>query len=534
MTDRNKWGVIKRMQNNDSSEEQSPQTPVYRSSSKRIAKNTLMLYFRQILIMLVSLYTVRVILNTLGAVDYGIYNVVAGVVTMFSFLSGAMATASQRYFAFEMGRGDEEALKKTFSVTLCIYLLLIAIIVFFAETVGLWFVHYRLVIPAERFTAAKWIYQFSILSFIVSLITAPYMAAIIAHENMKIYAYMSIVEAVLKLMIVFVLRILPYDRLIVYGILLFSVTFINTAIYRAYCKRHYSECVFHPVWNKEMFREIWGFTGWSLFGTFSTMARTQAITVLVNQFFTPVVVAARSVSSQITGALNVFSSNFNTSLYAPIVKEYAGGHKKATYALIFSGCKMTFFLMWVFALPLFLRMEYVLTLWLKHLPEYVVLFARLSLIEALITSISLPLMTAARASGKVRAYELILGTMQLLMFVASYVWLKFFNGGPETVFITAIILVSCMFFARILIVRRLTGLPVWEFVIKVFLPVGFISLLSLFPTVLADRYLPQNFIALCLVSGLSVVISSVLMFFIGLNADMRTKVIRLAIRRRIR
>ena len=492
--------------------EQETQQNTYQSSTKRIAKNTLMLYFRQILILLVSLYTVRVVLNTLGAEDYGIYNVVAGVVTMFSFLSGAMATASQRYFAFEMGRGDNKALKKTFSVTLCIYLLLAAGIAILAETAGLWFVYNKLVIPV--------------------LLTTPYMASIIAHENMNVYAYVSIAEAALKLGIVFVLRVLPYDKLIVYGILLFAVSFINTALYRGYCKRKYEECVFHPVWDRDMFHEICGFTGWSLFGTFTSMARTQAVTILVNQFFTPAVVAARSVSTQVTNALNVFSSNFNTSLYAPIVKEYAGGKKEAVYTLIFSGCKITFFLMWIFALPLYLRMEYVLTLWLKNLPEYVVLFTQLSVVEVLITSVSLPLMTAARASGKVKVYELVLGGLQLCMFAGSYIWLKFFNGGPESVFIAAIVLVILMFFARLMIVNRQTGLPLRAFAFKVIISVGIISICSAVPTVLINQILPQNFISLCAVCVVSVLLSSVCMFVFGISREIRIKLLtRLKVRK---
>lgn len=524
--------------NTDTTEEKNKSTghenTRYQSSTKRIAKNTLMLYFRQILILLVSLYTVRVVLNTLGAEDYGIYNVVAGVVTMFSFFSGAMATASQRYFAFEMGRGNEEGLQKVFSVTMTIYVLLALIIVILAETVGLWFVNTRLVIPAQRMTAARWIYQFAILSFMVTLLTTPYMASIIAHENMNVYAYVSIVEAALKLGIVFVLRMLPYDKLIVYGVLLFTVSFINTALYRGYCKRKYEECVFHPVWDRDMFCEICGFTGWSLFGTFTSMARTQAVTILVNQFFTPAVVAARSISTQVTNALNVFSSNFNTSLYAPIVKEYAGGKKEAVYALIFSGCKITFFLMWIFALPLYLRMEYVLTLWLKNLPEYVVLFTQLSVIEVLITSVSLPLMTAARASGKVKVYELVLGSLQLCMFAGSYIWLKFFNGGSESVFIAAIVLESVKFFVRGVIVNLQTGLPLQTFMVKVIIPVVIISVCSAVPTVLINQILPQNFISLCAVCVVSVLLSSVCMFVFGISREIRIKLLtRLKIRKKI-
>jgi O-antigen/teichoic acid export membrane protein len=495
------------------------------SANKRIAKNTLMLYFRQILIMGVSLYTVRVVLNTLGAVDYGIYNVVAGVVTMFSFLSGAMATASQRYFSFDLGKKDYEQLKKTFSVTLSIYLLLILIVVVLAETVGLWFVYNKLVIPSERLHAAKWIYQFSIFSFAVTLITTPYMASIIAHENMNVYAYVSIVEALLKLVIVFLLKKLPYDKLIVYGILLFIVGFINTAMYRLYCKKHYDECRFKPLWDKSLFKEIFNFTGWSLFGAFTTVARTQAITILVNQFFNPVIVAARAISMQVTSALNVFSSNFNTSLYAPIVKEYAADNKERMFSLIFNGCKMTFFLMWIFALPLCLRMEFVLTLWLKNLPDYVVLFTILSVIEVLISSISLPIATAARAPGKMKKYELTIGILQLSIFIVSFLWIKYFNGMAEVVFYTSIIIIFIIFLVRLFIVRGLLNFSLRKFIIQVFYPITLISIVSTLFSFYINTLLPENFISLCILILVTFMTSSLLMFFIGIDEKHRVVII---------
>ena len=252
------------------------------SDSKRIAKNTLMLYFRQILIMLVSLYTVRVVLNVLGAEDYGVYNVVAGVITMFSFLSNAMATASQRYFSFDLGKNDNEQLKTTFSITFQIYILLALVVLFFAETVGLWFVNHKLVIPQERMLAANWIYQAAIFSFLLTLITAPYMADIIAHERMNVYAYVSIVEVGLRLVIVFLLKVLPYDKLIVYGLLHTTVSFINTSLYRLYCHKHYEECKFHFVKDVDLFKEIISYSGWNLFGTASTVVRKQGITILLN------------------------------------------------------------------------------------------------------------------------------------------------------------------------------------------------------------------------------------------------------------
>jgi O-antigen/teichoic acid export membrane protein len=502
------------------------------TNNKRIAKNTLMLYFRLVLVMLVSLYTVRVVLNTLGAEDYGIYNVVAGIVVLFSFLSGAMATASQRFFAFELGKGNFDKLKKTFGVTLCIYLLLIILVVIIAETIGLWFLSNKLVVPMERLIAAKWIYQFSILSFAITLITTPYMASIIAHENMKVYAYVSIVEAGLKLAIVFLLQILPADKLIVYGILIFVVSFINTALYRFYCKKHYKECVFKPEWDKGMFGEIIGFTGWSLFGSFTTVIKTQAVTIMINQFFNPVVVTAIVITNQITNVLIVFSSNFNTSLYSPIVKEYAAGRKNEMYSLIYGGCKMTFFLMWAFALPLYLHMDFVLTLWLKKMPEYLLLFSQLSLIAVVIQSISFPIMTAARAQGNMRLYESTLGTLQLLMFISAWIWIQYFNGQAVVVFYTEIILNIIMFVSRLIIVKKMVGLSIIQFTSKVIIPVSVIIIVSAVPSVALFIEMPKTFFLRIINCAVCICISSILMFFFGFSKDMRTKILN-RIRNRI-
>ena len=502
------------------------------TNTSRIAKNTLMLYFRQILILLVSLYTVRAVLEALGAQDYGIYNVVAGVVTMFGFLSGAMATASQRYFSYELGRGDTAALEKMFGVTLGIYVLLIAVIFVLSQTVGLWFVLEKLVIPAQRKTAAVWVYEFAVVSFAVTLITAPYMAAIIAHEDMGVYARVSIVEAALKLSAVFALQVIPCDRLAAYGGLLLAAALINTALYRAHCRRHYAECRFRLRWDRALFRDMCGFTGWSLFGAFTTTARTQAVTVLVNQYFSPVIAASRAIAAQVCSALNIFCSNFNTSLYAPVVKEYAAGNKEGMYSLIYGGCRITFFLLYVFALPLCLRMEYVLTLWLGELPESVVVFTQLSVVEALITSVGLPLMTAARADGRVRVYELTLGLMQLCMFIGCFVWLEFFNGRAESVFIAAIILVAAMFGVRLVLVHALTGLPLGKFCARVCIPVLVIAAGSALPVCTVDRFFGQDFGGLCAVCALSFMLCGALMLAFGLDRHMRARIM-CAIRRKI-
>lgn len=501
-------------------------------NTKRIAKNTLMLYFRQILIMLVSLYTVRVILNTLGAEDYGIYNVVAGVVTMFGFLSGAMATASQRFFSFELGKCNYKKLKKTFSVTLCIYLLLILIIVILAETVGLWFVNYKLVIPPERMTAARWIYQFSILSFAVTLVTTPYMAAIIAHENMNVYAYVSIVEAGLKLGIVFLLKILPYDKLIIYGILLFAVSFINTALYRAYCKKHYKECVFKPVWDKDIFREIWGYNIWNLFGSVAYIFQTQGVGVVLNQFYGPIVNSARAIAFSVNTAVVSFSQNFSTAIQPQIVKNYAKKDYNGAFNLVFRGCRMTHFLMLIFVVPLILNMEFVLSLWLKIVPNNALVFTKLVLISTLIKTLSFPMASLNQATGKIKYYQMLIGITATLAFPVSYLLLK--NGLPAyTVYFSDITIETILVIIRMLFLYQIKGFSVLSMLKKVFLPLIIVD--SVVIVIFTFWKLTTNSFATFFMNVIfEVLVTLFFICFIGLTQSERKsliKIIKMKIRR---
>lgn len=322
------------------------------NNSRVLAKNTLLLYFRQILIMAVSLYTARVVLAVLGAEDFGIYNVVAGVVTMFGFLGGAMASSSQRYFSYDLGKKDLKHLEITFSVTFQIYLLIALVVFLFVETAGLWFLNTKLVIPSNRLIAANWIFQAAIISFLLTLITTPFMAIIIAHENMTVYAYVSIVEVALKLGIVVLLKYLPYDKLIVYGILLSLVSFINTAIYRFYCHKHYSECKVRFVCDGKLFKEIIAYSGWNLFGNLAAIFKNQGINILLNLHFGAIVNAARGIAGQVNSAVMSFSNNFSTALRPQVIKTYAVNQKEDTMRLVFRVCKFTFFLMYIFTLPL--------------------------------------------------------------------------------------------------------------------------------------------------------------------------------------
>jgi len=493
------------------------------SNNKRIAKNTLMLYFRQILILLVSLYTVRVVLEALGVEDYGIYSVVGGIVSFFSFLSGTMASATQRFFSYAIGQGDYERLKKTFTVNWFIYGVIAIVALILLETVGLWFVNEQLNVPPERFESAVWIFHFSVFMFIATIFSTPFMAIIIAHEDMQIYAYVSIVEVLMKLGVVFLLVHLPWDKLELYGMLTFAVSIITTVIYIVICIRKYTECQFRKFyWDKGLFHEILGFTGWTLFGQITSVGRNQAVTILLNQVFNPVVVAARAIAINITGQINVFSNNFNLGLYPPIIKSYAADDKKEMFSLIFNGSKISFFLMWVFALPFFLEMDTILTLWLKNPPPEAVLFTRLALVEVLINTISLPITTAARAPGKMKIYELTLGCIQLAIFVASWMVLKM-GGAAYLVFVVAIVANIVMFVVRLLIVRMLIGLSLRPFFQQVILPITIVTLFSAIPSFAIHTFLATGFIFTFITVFTSVIITCISMYFFGLNKQMREK-----------
>ena len=503
----------------------------YSSSTKRIAKNTLMLYFRQILIMLVSLYTVRVVLATLGTEDYGIYNVVAGVVTLFSFLSGSMATASQRYFSFALGQNDEAQLKRYFSMSFTIYCMIAIVVMMVAETFGLWFVENKLVVPDERQQAAFWIYQASVFSTVCTIITAPFMASIIAHEDMNIYAYVSVIEVILKLGIVFLLPLFSADTLIVYGLLMAAVVFVNTALYRGICTRKYAECRFAFFWDKELFKELVSYTGWNMFGASVGVFKNQLVNIILNQFFSPVVNAARGIAAQVNGAVNSFSQGFSTAVRPQIIKSYASGNRDEMLALMYRSCKATFFLMYVFTLPLSLEMPYVLGLWLEDVPDHAILFTRLALLDALIDSVSYSLMTAAQATGRIGLYQSVVGGVLLLNAPISYLVLKL-GAPPYGVFVVAIGCVVIATIARLIILKSLIGFSLMNFLAKVIIPVVAASFVAFAISLVCTKFGSQGILRLCSTTIISVFSLGLSGFFIALTKDERKWVLSLVTRRR--
>ncbi len=436
------------------------------SSNKRIARNTLFLYIRMLLTMAVSLYTSRVVLNVIGIEDYGVYTVVGGVVSLFSFFNSAMSSATQRFLAFDIGKNDYVNLKKTFNATLNIHIGIGLFITLLAETIGLWFVNNKLNVPVERMDAIYWVYQFSILTFLVGVVQVPYNALIIARERMSIYAVMSIVEVILKLLIVYLLLVFDADKLKLYAVLVFLVAFSIASFYRMYCHRHFGESKYQFHYDREMYKTLISYSGWNLFGNLAAVAKGQGTNIVLNLFFGPLINAAYGITMQVQGAVTVFVKNFQLAFNPQIIKTYAAGNKDKSLQLIFQSARFSFFLMLIIILPVIFSIEDILYLWLKNVPEYTSLFVVLCLINVLIDSISGPLMVGAQATGNIKWYQIVIGTLLLLNLPISYLFLEY-NGKAEQVFLVSIIISLVAFIFRIFFLKRLIGLSIFDFIEKV-------------------------------------------------------------------
>lgn len=448
-------------------------------NNTRIAKNTMFLYFRMILIMLVNLYTSRVILMSLGVEDYGIYNVVGGIVTMFSFLNGSMASSTQRYLTYELGNGNVEKLKKIFSTSLNIHLLLAGLIVILAESIGLLFLNYKLNIPYDRMFAANIVYQFSILTFFINIIQVPYNAALIAHEKMGIYAYISILEVVLKLFVAYVIFYTSIDKLIIYSGLIFLVQLLIRFIYQLYCKRKYVECHFRIIKDIKLYKEMTSFAGWNLFGSMAWICRDQGVNIVVNLFFGPVVNAARAISGQVSGAVMGFISNFQTALNPQITKLYATGETDKMEKLVFKGIKFSFCLLFLIAFPLAINITYILELWLKDVPDYVSGFVVFILIDSLCSTLyGNPLMTSLAATGNIRNYQVFVSLCVLLTLPSAYLLLVL-GGNPYSIFIAVILWTNISGILRFYYCNKQIGFRWKKFWIDVIFPIFKLLVLSL-------------------------------------------------------
>lgn len=467
--------------------------------------------------MAVGLYTSRVILNILGITDYGIYNVVGGIVTMFGFINGSMASASSRFITFELGIGHKEKLKKVFGQSLSIHLLIAIFIVLLGETIGLWFIYEKVQIPTERFSAAIIVYHLSVAASFFNIMSVPYNAAIIAHEKMSAFAYITIVDVTLRLLIVYFLLIFPYDKLIIYAILLFIVQVLNQVIYLYYSWKKFEEARTGFTWNKKLFKEMFSFAGWSLFGNLSATLSNQGLNILINLFFGPTVNAARGISVQVQNVISNFIRNFQTALNPQITKRYAAGELESMHNLIFTSSKFSFFLMMFISFPLFINTNYILTLWLKTVPEYTVSFVRIMLLISLIDTLSNPLVISAQATGRIRIYQQIVGGILLTILPAAYITLKV--GAPAySVFLVMLVCNIIAQCARLYMIRPLIKLSIKEYISKVLTRICSVLLLPIIICyILNMMHTNITFTYFILDSLISIITSFISIYYIGLN-----------------
>lgn len=495
------------------------------SNNKRIAKNTLALYVRMFLMMTIGLYTSRVVLDVLGASDFGVYNVVCGVVTMFAFINSTLATGTQRFLNFSMGNGDEEKIKKTFNTAFFLHLLLMVILIILIETIGLWFLYNKLVIPADRMDDAFWIFQFSVVVCALQITQVPYMSCIIAHERMKIYAYIGILDVVMKLIVVFALLWSDTNKLILYGLLLMFVQIIDIMVYRIYCIRNFNESHISLHFEKSEAKEMLVFSGWNIMGCLAFTLNGQGINILLNTFFGPIVNAARAISMQVNNVVTQFVSNFQTAVNPQIVKLYAQDEKEEMYHLICNNAKYAAYMMILLIVPLVVEMDYILHLWLgENVPEYTAIFTQIILFQSLITTISRPLVTGIHAIGKMKVPNLVDGTVLLMIVPVSYL-LLYFGYTVVHVYITCLIpwlfeLCFCIYF-----VNRHLQCSISQFIKNVLVKVVLMLICASLCSLVIHWLMPYGFLRLLAVVliGESWAIGIIYKFGLGKNMKVMVK-----------
>ena len=500
-------------------------------SNKRIAKNTIFLYMRMLLLLAVSLFTSRVVLAALGIDDYGIYNVVGGIVTMFMFLNSAMGNSSHRYIAFALGKGDNQQLKDVVGMTCLIHWAIAVLILILAETVGLWFLKNKMIIPEDRMVAAQWVYQFSVIACMVTVISVPYNALIIAHEKMGAFAFISLLDAFLKLIIAYLIQITRKDKLIVYAALILSIGIIDRIIYQFYCRSHFEEAKGIRIRKVSQMKDMVSFAGWSMIGNLAYIGYTQGLNILLNLFFGPAVNAARGVAVQVQGVVKGFVSNFQTAVSPQIIKSYASEDYSRLHSLIYSSSKFSFYLLYCIALPIAIEAETILDFWLKDVPDCAVVFTILTLLILLVEPLSNPIGKANQATGRIRTYQIVEGGSLLLIVPIAYVILKL-GGRPYSVFLVQLVVMYIVQLLRLYIVCHRINMSKREYFRLVLYKVLVVAIVSAVLPLTLYFVLPKSIASFFLVEFMSVISVLICAYYLGLTQT--EKVIVISKARKIR
>ena len=495
------------------------------TDNKRIAKNTIFLYIRMLVVLIVSIYTTRVVLQTLGVVDYGIYNVVAGFVSMLNFLNASMSVGIQRFYNFENSVKNGIPQNIIFNTAIQIQVTISVIILVILESVGLWYINYKMIIPADRLFAANWVFQCSIISLIIVVMQVPFTGLIISRERMSYYAYISIIDAFLKLFIVLLLPYIEHDRLIYYGFLSLIINTVDFIFYFIYCKRNFIDVWFERSFNSKLFKRIISFTGWNMLDMFAYTLKGQGTNILLNSYFGPVVNAAKGIANQISGALSGFSLNLVTAFRPQLIGSYAEGNNDRTKTLMFTMSNISYALLGMLSIPIILEMNYVLTIWLGNdYPAYTVPFAILVLIDMSLSSLNTPISQVMQAVGILKKYQIVRGIIVLSTFPFSWVALQA-GYNPNIIFIIAIIITIINQVVSLTILHEYFEFSYSNYLYKVILPcILFTALVPIAPLVI-NHIMHESFLRFIMVAIFTVLSSVCVCLYVMVNKEYRTAII---------
>jgi len=497
------------------------------TSNKQIAKNTLFLYLRMIVMTFIGLFTTRVILNALGVSDLGLINVAGSVVGMFTFLNGTLSSGTQRFLSYAIGEGDIQKLKKTFSSALTLHLLMALIILVLGETVGLWYVYHKLVIEPGRFEAAMVCYQLSILGTFIGIVLVPFNSALVAHEHMGMYAYMAIYDAVAKLLAAYLIQIVPWDRVIFYSTLTFVIGFIHTFIYNWYCRKHFEECAFRFGYDKKIFKEMLSFSGWNTIGCLAAMGQGTGVNLVLNAFFGTIVNGARSIAFQANNWVYKFVSSFLTAVNPQITKSYAAQDYTRTGSLVCNGARFGCYLYLFLGIPLFIEIEWVLTIWLGECPEHTAMFLRILMIELLFRTMGQPTITAMHATGEMKLVNLTVAIILLTIVPMSYI-LAWLGYSSEVILAANVIPWIIVPPIRVMWVNKFSGgnFPIKRYVFQVMIKTLILAglmMIAPYGVYYMTESIDNDLIQFLAVGTTSVISSSLIIYYLGLDKQLRKK-----------
>lgn len=496
------------------------------SNNKRVAKNTLYLYLRMIIVMGITLYTTRALLAVLGVEDYGVYNVVCGFVSMFSFLNTSMANGTQRFYNYEIGKNGESGVSKIFSHAVVIQIVMAIVILLVVETFGLWYLYNKMVIPDGRFGAAIWIFQFSMIQLFLVMITVPYSAAVMAYEKMDFYALVSIIDAILKLVIVLILPYASFDTLVYYGALMTLISVLNYVLNWGYAKRKFKNIVYCAKWDKGLFNSILSFSGWNIFGSVSHMMQSQGVNLILNAFWGTIVNAANGVATQVNSAVNSLTAGFVTAVRPQMIKNYASGNINYLRKMYYSVSKLTFFLVMILAVPLIGEIDTILDIWLGigKYPEMAAVFCQLTMFMTICNSYATPTSIIVHATGKMKKFQIVVSMVTLMIIPIAYVAAKLGCEASLIIILSAMVTIAAQV-TRLILIKEQVDFPVWDYCKKVFAPTWCVLAVSLIVAVILHSTTPQHITWSIFRMAVSVLFSCVAIYFIGINKSEKQLVV---------